>query len=628
LLPRSRSARGTCHLWRWTSRILLTGILCGVSACQSGQVPPPVPSAPTSIPVESSVSPFFTDVTAESGVAFTYRNGEEANHYTILESLGGGAALLDYDGDGLLDLFLTGGGYFDGPERPVIRGYANRLYKNLGGWKFRDVTAAVGLDQPVFYTHGAAVGDYDNDGWPDLLVTGWGRLALYHNANDSQGGRRFVEVTQPAGLTDKLWSTSAAWADVDGDGFADLYVCHYVDWSFDQKHPVCAGAGVPRDICSPKSFKGLPDTLYHNNGNGTFTEVSAQAGLRPEGKALGVLVVDLNDDGRPDIYVANDQVENYLYVNQGQGRFTEKGLLCGVALDDKGRPNGSMGVDTSDYDGSGRPSLWVTNFEYELHALYHNLGSGRFQYVTPRAGIAALGSLYVGFGTGFLDLDHDGWEDLVIANGHVVRSPAEAGLRQRPVLLQNVPAEGQRRFRDVIARGGSYFQGRYRGRGAAIGDLDNDGTADLVLSHLNEPVVLLRGAVPAAPRPHWLGIELVGRDHRDVAGAKLVLEVAGRRLTRFAKGGSSYLSANDPRRLFGLGTAERVGRLTVVWPWSRAQHWENLPVDRYWQLVEGEASPGSAVRGQKTGLTSDRGLLRNCINKGTGPLESRVQSPC
>jgi hypothetical protein len=540
----------------------------------------------------------YRDMTPLSGLDFTYRNGQEANHFAILESLGGGVALLDYDGDGLLDIFVTGGGYFDGPDRREIKGYGSRLYKNLGGWEFRDVTKEVGLDQPVFYTHGCAVGDYNRDGWPDLLVTGWGRVVLYRNEPDGKGGRRFRDVTQEAGLTEPLWSTSAAWADLDGDGYPELYVCQYVNWSF-ANNPRCAGysAGIAQDVCPPKSFTGLPHRLYRNNGNGTFTDVSKEAGLRPipnepgkeePGKGLGVVIVDVNGDGKPDIYVANDTVDNFLYINQstpGHLRFEEVGLPSGVARDERGIPNGSMGTDAADYEGTGRPSLWCTNYENEMHALYRNLGKGMFFFNTPASGIAAIGQSYVGFGTGFLDLDNHGYPDLVIANGHVIRFPTGTGVRQRPVLLRN---KGNGRFAEITAQGGDYFRGEHIGRGVAIGDLDNDGRPDLVISHLNEPVVLLRNEVQLGN--HWLGLALRGKEHRDVTGAKLVVEVAGRRLTGFAKGGGSYLSACDRRHLFGLGKSERIDRLSITWPSGLVQQWNGdvLAADRYWVLVEGE----------------------------------------
>jgi hypothetical protein len=539
-------------------------------------------------------------MTSASGVDFTYHNGEEADHYTLLESLGGGVALLDYDGDGLLDLFFTGGGYFDGLEKKDIKGLPGRLYRNLGGWKFRDVTKEVGLDGAPFYSHGCAVADYDRDGWPDLLVTGYGRLALYHNESDGHGGRHFVEVTSSAGLNDTLWCTSAAWADLDGDGYPDLYVCHYVDWSF-ATHRTCPGdnPATPVDVCPPRTFAGMPHLLYRNNGNGTFTDVSEEAGIRRhaglDGMGLGVVVVDVNGDRKPDIYVANDTVDNFLYLNQsspGKMRFQEAGLESGVARGGLGRPDGSMGVDAADYDGCGRPSLFVTTFEKELHGLYHNEvwnDQVYFRYATREAGIAALGPSYVGFGTGFLDLDRDGWEDLVIANGHVRRNPTRCPLRQLPVLLRN---EGGKRFTEITNLGGPYFREPHRGRGLAIGDLDNDGRPHLVISHVNEPVVLLRhepeGAAACGNR--WLGIQLKGRDHRDIAGAKVVVETGGRKLTRFVRGGGSYLSSGDRRLLFGLGEASAVGPVTVVWPWGEEQHWSELAAGRYWMLIEGQSA--------------------------------------
>jgi hypothetical protein len=577
-------------LSRLSAAGLLAAFLFAASACNN--------SSPLGTePAEAPVGPFFfRDVTADSGVQAVYRNGEEAGLYTILESLGGGAGLLDYDGDGLLDLFVPGGGTFEGQE---IRGQPSKLFKNLGGFQFKDVTHEAGLDQPLFYTHGCAVADYDRDGWPDLLVTGFGRLALFHNEPDGHGGRRFVEVTRQAGLDDDLWSTSAAWADLDGDGYPDLYVCHYVDWSLTSNHPVCIGFdGKRRDICPPGHFTALPHRLYRNNGDGTFRDVSKAAGLRVEhpqkeyGRGLGVLAVDVNGDGKPDIYVANDQSDKLLYVNRSRAGtllLEEVGLESGVARDPLGAPNGSMGLAAADYDNCGRPSLWVTNYEGELHGLYHNDVRGDrvyFHFSTQESGIVEVGRMHVGWGTGFLDLDHDGREHLFFTNGHPNFYPrAGATRRQRPVLLRNL---GQGRFRAITPQGGPYFQQDHNGRGVAFGDLDNDGRTDLVISHLNEPVVLLRNEAPT--KNHWLGIALVGEKNRDVVGAKVTLEVDGRRLTRFAQGGGSYLSSSDRRHLFGLGETDKVGRLTVAWPWGKEEHWDGLAVDRYWRLVEGSGS--------------------------------------
>ncbi len=572
-------------------------------ACLAGCGSPGAPSVPgeTAVPGPAAAD-YFRDVTADSGVDFTYHNGQEAGQLTILETLGGGVALIDYDRDGLLDVFLTGGGGFAGPDNHEIKGLPCKLYKNLGGWKFRDVTAEVGLDKISFYSHGAAVADYDRDGWPDLLVTGWGRLALLRNVPDpaTPGGRRFEEVTERAGLTDRLWSTSAAWGDLDGDGWPDLYVCHYVNWSF-ANNPACLSRPNVRDTCPPGRFEALPHVLYRNNGDGTFTDVSEKAGLyqgksREYGKGLGVLIADLDDDGRPDVYVANDQTQNLLYLNRGGMRFEEEAMRRGVARDDQGRGNASMGVDAADYDGSGHLSLFVTNFRNELHSLFRNRGGAHFTYASKTAGLAAFGSDTVSWGTGFVDVDLDGAEDLVFVSGHVFQHPAPPDeVRQRAFLLRNLRTPADRphqvRFADVSSAGGPYFREKHGGRGLAVGDLDNDGRPDLVISHLNEPVVLLRNT--SGEGCGWLGVELEGRGHRDLVGAKLTLEAGDRRLVRAVKGGGSYCSSGDRRVLFGLGPGAGPAecRLSVRWPGGPVQTWDGLATGRYWRLREGESAP-------------------------------------
>jgi hypothetical protein len=530
----------------------------------------------------------FEDVAATSGVTFTYRNGEEANRYTILESLGGGVALFDYDGDGKVDIFFTGGGSFTVHEPPRILGAASKLYRNLGQWRVADVTAAAGLDGPLFYTHGAAAADYDCDGFTDLLVTGWDRVALYHNEPDGKGGRRFVEMSAKAGLTDTRWSSSAAWGDLDGDGFPDLYICYYVDWSF-ANDPHCPGSqNQPRDVCPPQRFGPLRHRLYRNEAGKSFRDITAEAGLRPDGKGLGVVMVDVNADGKPDIYVGNDAGDNFLYLNQGGMRFEEKGQVAGVAVDDNGVYNGSMGVDAADYDRTGRPSIWVTNFQGEYHALYRNLGSGRFRHSSQAAGIGRLGQQSVGFGTGFFDFDNDSWEDLVVANGHVLRYPVGSTFLQRPFLLRNEELEGRRQFRRLAGLGGPYFRQEHGGRGLAIGDLDDNGWPDLVVSHQNSPVAVLRNVSHSTigAGNHWIGIKLKGMESRDLVGTTLTLEANGERQTRFVKGGGSYLSTNDVRVQFGLAHSTEPGPLTIRWGGGRTQQFELPEIDCYWEIVE------------------------------------------
>jgi hypothetical protein len=636
---------------------MLAGLVLTVASCQRAPDTAPAPQVEAEPPLLAG--PVFRDVTADSGVNFTYRNGEEAEHLAILESLGGGLAVLDYDGDGLLDLFIAGGGYYDRTEKeyladkkvPGILGHPCKLYKNLGNFRFKDVTAEMGLSGPWFYSHGVAVADYDLDGWPDVLLTGWGKVALFHN----EKGRKFVEVKNAAlnegWSSDEIrWSSSAGWADLDGDGYPDLYVCQYADWSFEKNHPRdCTYDGHKRDVCPPRKFAGIPHKLFRNNRDGTFTEIGKAAGLRVPrtpaeynqltwldkaarerlqrsvtegdtrlGKGLGVVIADLNGDGLPDIYVANDTVDNFLYLNRrdrkttGQFRFEERGLETGTARDGSGAAQGSMGIDVGDPYGTGRPDIWVTNYENELHALYRNECKGKvefFLFASQPAGIGAIGQNAVAWGTGFLDVDHHGWEDIFFTAGHAIRYPTRVPRAQRPVLFRNVGRVEAGKFKDASRSGGPYFEANHVGRGVVLADFDNDGRIDLAICHLNEPVAILRNEAQTGDN-HWLGLELAGKTldgsshRRDVVGARIVVESGGRKQSRFAKGGGSYCSSGDRRHVVGLGPVGQVDRVSVYWPDGGEQHWQgaDLAVDRYWRLTEGTARaeeikyPGKVTR--------------------------------
>lgn len=525
--------------------------------------------------------PFFRDVTAETSIDFIHKNGEEADRYAILESVGGGVAMIDYNGDGLIDLFFTGGGYFAGNQ---VKGHPCKLFKNLGKWKFQDVTAAVGLDKIDFYSFGAAVADYDKDGKPDLLVTGFGAVALFRNID----GKRFEDVTAKAGLKDTAWCTSAGFADLTGSGYPDLYVCHYLDWSL-ARDGVCKGRdpNVKRDLCLPQDFAAPLHALFRNE-KGLFRDVTAEQKLKGEGKGLGVLLADLNGDRKPDIYVANDASFNHLYLNRGR-TLEEKATLAGVAGDDGGKYNGSMGVDCADFSAGGRPALFVTNFQYEVHALYRNDGNELFSYSSQSTGFAALSKQFVGFGTSFIDIDNDGFEDIVIANGHVFRKPWNSPLKQTPVLMRNLEAKGERIFRDWSKRGGPAFAAAAVGRGLGVGDLDNDGWPDVVICNTNSKAVILRSVAGEFTKTNWVGVKLVGKGDRDIVGTTVVVKTEKATLTRFVKGGGSYLSACDARILFGLGDANAIKSVTVRWSWGKEEEFSGLEPGQYFQLREGEA---------------------------------------
>ncbi len=499
----------------------------------------------------------FSEMAVKAGIAFTYRNGEEAGHFAILESLGGGVGMIDYDNDGDVDLLVPGGGRYESEKKVV--GLSPGLFRNHGDWRFSPESDAAGVTTAPWYSHGAAITDFDNDGFGDVLVTGYGGLLFFQN----QGDGTFAEIAREVGLTDSQWSTSAACGDLDGDGNPEIYVAHYVNWS-PNNNPFCDGPkpGL-REVCPPRRFEPLPDVIYHNNGDSTFSDFTEKLQLRTDGKGLGVVMADIDLDGHLDVYVANDTVPNFLYRNSGDGVLEDASTRSGTSLSDSGSPEGSMGVDVGDYNQDGRPDIWVSNFERESIALYRNDGNFIFQHVSRSTGITAVGGLAVGWGTVFLDFDRDGDEDVFVSNGHVIRYPTNAPLRQVPLLFQNDPGP---RFHNVAPAAGEYLQTPHMGRGVACGDLDNDGDQDLVVSCTNEPLVVLANN---SGTNNSLVIRLIGiRSNRDAVGAFVKIRVASGQpeILRLIKAGGSYASSNDPRLFFGVGSATSVADVEIHWP--------------------------------------------------------------
>ena len=535
--------------------VLAIALLCGCTSGDSSPSPATQPSQNASSAITSPAEAFPLVETAKSrGIDFTYRNGSEANLATILESLGGGVAWLDYDRDGWLDLAATGGGTLSADS---ISGRPGELFRNLGNGRFQPVGKQSGLVTAELYSHGITAGDYDNDGFQDFLITGYGLPQLWHNMGDGT----FLETASASGIQDANWSSSAGWGDLNGDGNLDLYIAHYVNWSL-QNHPECIGSGQgEREICPPRSFEALPHALYYSNGDGTFAAVSETAGLRQDGKGLGVLLADFEPDGDVDIYVANDTTDNFLYLNDGRGQFSEEGLSRGAALDENGIPNGSMGVDLCDFNHDGKPEIWVANYERESFALYRNEGNGNFLHVSQRFGITDLGGLYVGFGTACEDFDGDGDIDMAVANGHVIKFPLAAPRRQLPLLLL---FDGKR-FRRKAASPDCYFGARHEGRGLATADFDRDGDLDLAISELNAPLAFLENEF--RPRNRWIALDLVGTSsNRDAVGTRAELTVGEKMLTRQVTGGGSYLSHSSRTVFFALPEQGEVRILKVYWP--------------------------------------------------------------
>jgi hypothetical protein len=520
----------------------------------------------------------FIDITAAAGIRFQHVTGGSPP-LNILETTGAGGALFDADGDGFLDVFLVNGRHRD--SRAEDQQPHHALYHNNGDGTFTDVTARAGVGG-TGYGMGCAVADVDGDGDLDLYVTQYGGNVLYRNNGDGT----FTDITRRAGVAAGGWSTSAAFADYDGDGHLDLYVTRYLIFT-PQVQQLCRVEGV-EIACPPRYYRGQSGILYHNKGDGTFRDVSRAAGvLHPDGKGLGCLWWDFDDDGRPDLYLANDGVANNLYHNEGGGRFTDVALASGAAYGPGGSAEGSMGVDAGDYDRDGRFDLFIGNFQNETDALYHNDGSARFTYATAATGLADASLPTLTFGVGFLDYDSDGWPDLFAANGHVQDAIARIDplcrFLQPRQLFRNV---GGGRFVDVSAAAGPAITEPAVGRGAAFGDIDNDGDVDILVTNNGGRPMLLRNEV--GMRRHGLSLRLVGHaPNRDAVGARVRLRAGGALQIREVRAGSGYASASDLRLFFGLGDRAAADAIEVRWPDGRRTLLRGVHGDRTITVREG-----------------------------------------
>jgi hypothetical protein len=533
---------------------------------------------------EPTAAPRFAEVASEAGIHFQYQPGRTKTKY-LPETMGAGVALLDVNGDGWLDLYLVNSGWVEGGERP-----ANQLYLGRGNWRFEAVPDAGGATGKS-YGMGVCAGDLDRDGDPDLYLTAYGPDQLLRN-----DGGKFTDISAAAGIDNPLWSSSCTFLDYDQDGFLDLFVTNYVDFTV-AKHKECKSRETGLiEYCLPSDYGPVPSVLYHNRGDGSFEDVSRKAGIAGHlGKGLGVVAGDFNSDGAQDILVANDTFPTHLFLNQGGGRFREDALLAGCAYNYQGRAPGGMGIAPGDVDGDGAEDFLITNFAQEPNSLYRQLAPGSFDDVSEAFQIAAPSFWRLGFGTGLLDIDGDGDLDLFVTNGHIsdvieqVLKISDLTYAQQPLLQLN---QSGTRFEVVTDSAGDYFRSRWVGRGAAFGDLDNDGDYDIVVTHNNAPPALLRN--DSARGRHTL-VELVaGADGRSPLGARVELTISGRTQMRIVRAAYSYLSSSDLRLSFGHGQAGSIDRLHVVWPDGQEVAYGGAPAGKWLRLRED--SPRIEVR--------------------------------
>jgi enediyne biosynthesis protein E4 len=526
----------------------------------------------------------FVDITHLTGIDFQYQSSHTSKKY-LLETMGPGIALFDYDNDGRLDIFVVNGATLSDPMRkgaiPQKTGpkFWNRLYHQKKDGSFEDLTEKAGLEG-AGYGMGVAVGDYDNDGFDDLYVTAYGGNKLYHNNGDGT----FTDVTVKAGVAGSGWSTSAIWVDLDNDGLLDLVVLRYLEWDFDD---VWCGEHKEgyRAYCHPDHFKPIAPLVYHNDGNGHFTEVAEKMGLAKPGKGLGIAIGDYDRDGKVDLFVANDSTLEFLYHHKGDGTFEEVGLLSQVAVDGDGRTYAGMGVDFADYNNDGLIDIVVTSLANQRYALYKNDGDGLFSYVTIPSGLGQMSMLHSGWGIRFLDFDNDGWKDLLIAQGHdldtVELTSPNLHYREPMLLTRNIGTG----FVDVSADSGSVFQQPWVARGLATGDIDNDGRVDAVVTTNDGALHVLHNETTTSN--HWLILKLTGhKSNRDAIGAVVQVKTSVGLQTETISTGGSYLSSSDKRAHFGLGPDTKVASIDIRWPSGIVQSLRDVPADQILQVDE------------------------------------------
>jgi hypothetical protein len=537
----------------------------------------------------SSTTALFSEIpTSTSGIEWVHENAISPEHY-LPETMGPGCAFLDFDNDGWMDIYLVNSGPCDfwQPKKPT----RNALYKNNRNGTFTDVTEKAGVAGGTFGM-GVAVGDFDNDGWPDMLVTAYGKCILYKNNHDGT----FSDVTQRAGVETPGWTTSAVWFDYNGDGKLDLFLCSFVDYSGSHKFECGDNKLGKHYYCIPRIFKGTASFLYRNNGDGTFTEVSKGTDIAKSiGKSLGVVATDLNNDGLMDLFVANDTVQNFLFMNRGPGpantwKWEEVALQAEVGFSDSGQPRSGMGVDASDFNADGWQDLFVANVDQEMFSVYQNNKDETFRDVAHVQGVAQATRLLSGWGLKYFDYDNDGLVDLILANGHpddMIDNYSTQVHYKEPLLLFHQGPDGK--LSNVSNQAGPAFQRSFPARGLAVGDYDNDGALDVIIGNNGGSPLLLKNN--AAKGNNWLGLKLEGTTaNRDAVGAKIYWTAGGKKFVRLKTNGGSYLSSHDPREVLGVRSAAKIDLVEIHWPAPSKQidRITNVPLNRYVKLVEGK----------------------------------------